>query len=121
MKNFEKYRTVEARSKAFGEFCRNTHCGKCPAHVSGNECEFVWLEFDAADEAAAPCPFCGCLCRPRHGRNDSGDGPENEYWVKCDVCSYVSGTYGDECRAVAAHNRVAKAAAAAGARKEGAE
>lgn len=106
MKNFEKYKTAEERVKEFDRFC-NQHngCSACPVGAdwcSRCECAMVWLDREAnEEEKLLPCPFCGdeCAC---------GDG-----YVEClnDNCCYSSGNRKrSDAVAIAAHNRVARAA-----------
>lgn len=103
MKNFEKYQTAKERYTAFcGSRCECSNC-KFNSECNGDfaECALRWLDLEAEEEEILPCPFCGdeCAC---------GGG-----YVEClnDNCCYSSGNRKrSDAVAIAAHNRVARAA-----------
>lgn len=53
MKNFEKYKTPEERTKAFDCFCKQrvekecSPCGECELLNPSFDCKFAWLDLDA--------------------------------------------------------------------------
>lgn len=49
MTNQEKYKTLEERAKAFGEFCR-FNCSNCQLRDSKCSCALVWLELETPND-----------------------------------------------------------------------
>ena len=109
MTNEQKYKTPEERDSAFNEWCFNRDCESCnlKAHNGfdvGARCRFYWLALEAEEEKPEPCPFCGnkYLAITKDGNN---------LWsVSCTACLYESRHHADRDTAIAAHNRVARAA-----------
>lgn len=99
MKNSEKYKTAEARGKAFRRSCAVTKLTKqCEDALSCTECQFAWLDLEAEEENPLPCPYCGEECKVHSGTLGE--------WVSCS-CGYSSKMI--HGGAVAAHNLVARA------------
>ena len=120
MKNCEKYKTVDAREKAFREYCKYQVCQQCEQvdPSKGIQCLLEWLESEAEDEVDDPlaCPFCG------GGRTASkayDDRDDDVYFVACSNCFYSSGFKHGRARAVEAHNRLCRAAIAYSGKNEG--
>ena len=62
MKNFEKYKTAEERTKSFNIFCGNRQCSTCEIRQKDIACRFAWLDVEAEEEEEEElkhCPFCG--------------------------------------------------------------
>lgn len=108
--NAMKYKTIEERVKAFGEFCKNEFCNKCNhtdcrLYKQGSailHCYDGWLAFEAEDEKPEPCVYCKSEMTPLR----VGD----TFRVYCRTCGYQSsGSYETLDAAIAAHNRVCRA------------
>ena len=111
MTNEQKYKTPEERDNAFSEWCFNRDCKTCKlkAHnIDGDAgCRFYWLALEADEEKPEPCPFCG----EKHLFVDING---NNFWcVSCKSCLYKSQHNSSKEKAIAAHNRVARAVMAA--------
>ena len=113
MTNAEKYRTAEARSKAFTKWCSEKQktaigkvakheCSDCPLDEHTPCCFFYWLDFEAEEEKPLPCPFCGC-------KSLVGTDHRGFFLCECSECDYHSQCYTHPYEAIAAHNRVARA------------
>ena len=53
MKNFEKYKTIEERAKAFNAFCKEKdNCTLCKLSggINANACRFAWLDLEYEEE-----------------------------------------------------------------------
>lgn len=113
MTNAEKYRTAEARSKAFTKWCAEKQktaigkvakheCSDCPLDEHTPCCFFYWLDLEAEDEKPLPCPFCGSPCVVVYNAVECAnkDGCAYRCWQK------GFGADGN----VAAHNRFARTA-----------
>jgi ribosomal protein L37AE/L43A len=92
----EIYKTAKERKGAFNHFCDSRICIECP--LTGDRCEFDWLELEVQEEKPEVCPFCGhdVMTRP-YGSND-------EFVVKCKRCSYTSRSGTTANIAIALHN-----------------
>lgn len=118
MKNFEKYKTTKERVDAFRKFCnpvvwnctRVCKVGKVDESggVDQMKCFSNWLDLEADVDKPMDCPFCGSQCKimftvPAH----------DYFFVQCsdNKCSYSSRIMLGENKAIAAHNRVARAVA----------
>ena len=122
MTNAQKYKGVYERAKAQEEFCNNHECGDCPCGYTLDDCDkglkkwqlcvLRWLELDE-EKKIEPCPLCGGIVYVEYDKT-----APMSYSVKC-ACGYSSSRTPDEELAIAAHNRVARAAWKAA--KEGAE
>ncbi len=121
MKNFEKYKTVRERAWMFDRFCEKrldkvAACAKCELQMThydartGSVCPIAWLELEAEEEKPLPCPFCGGKALVNCGRLLESEGIN--YWVDCvnPDCMYRSANHTNSEEAIAAHNRLAKAA-----------
>lgn len=51
MKNFEKYKTSEERTKAFEKFCSSHRCIGCSLVFGIIHCIMQWLDEEAKEEA----------------------------------------------------------------------
>lgn len=105
MKNFEKYKTIEERLKAFGKWHEKS-CGMSGVCAKDDVCAHAvlsWLDLEA-EEKILPCPFC---------RKEVREFYNYDHTMKkllCD-CGYESPWIGkDEDHN--SHNRVARAALA---------
>ena len=58
MKNFEKYKTAEERTKGFNTFCDKRYCSTCEIYQKDISCRFAWLDVEMEEELLS-CPFCG--------------------------------------------------------------
>lgn len=98
MTNGEKYKTAEERAEAYSK-TQDVQRGR--GFVSPI-LAFAWLELEAAEEKPLPCPFCGGECEVGLGR----------VFCKTQSC-YCSKSFDMNEKAIAAHNRVARAVMAA--------
>lgn len=114
MKNGEKYAEVKERVARFGRFCDANDCETC--RLGGDDCGLQacgirWLDLEAEVEKPLPCPFCGGEVFVGSAATYT-DG-DRRVQMKCrddDNCGYCGPMRLSEEDAVAAHNRVAKAA-----------
>lgn len=106
MTNAEKYKTAEERASAFMSYCdggvaQGTYkrCldGRCVV------CVLKWLDLDYKEEKTLPCPFCGSMLIPYDLCGFS---------FSC-ACGYRTALKDSRDKAIAAHNRVARAVMAA--------
>lgn len=113
MKNYEKFKTVEERAKAFGEYCKYKVCNQCkdvnPAKAV--KCLLEWLEEEFHEELPLPCPFCGGT---RWSKQDQIHNP-NKYIV-CNRCGYRSPFEFDLDVAIRSHNEICRAVEKSGSR-----
>ena len=97
MTNEQKYKTAEERVKAF----MSQREVSSIATVIANEFAH-WLALEANEEPE-PCPFCG-------GKYLFVNINGNNFWyVSCKSCLYKSLHNSSKDKAIAAHNRVARA------------
>ena len=110
MTNEQKYKTKEERVSKFQRFCdKQEGCTKCAAvndEGTKSSCAFHWLALEVEEEPE-PCPFCG-------GKHLFVNINGNNFWyVSCKSCLYKSLHNSSKDKAIAAHNRVARAVRAA--------
>ena len=107
MTNSQKYKTADERARAFSAHCENTNCEECGVRDKSNGelgCVLGWLDLEAEEEEKPlPCPFCGGEVKFKH----MGSG--YSYVCECGYCATFSEF---KSEAIAAHNRVARAALA---------
>lgn len=111
MKNYEKFKTVEACNAAHKDWCDKHRGGTdCQNGDSLNEClacQLKWMFLEAEEEKPMPCPFCGKECSSSVCRAD------NCGVVACNYCGYRSAHTATERGAIINHNRVCRAVNAA--------
>lgn len=105
MKNFEKYKTTEARINGHVEWCNAESRCRYKGKVSCPACALMWLELEAQEKKKPlACPFCGYQIV---GTKGTAKGVR----LVC-ACGYSSGEYFTVDEAINAHNRICRAVAA---------
>lgn len=118
MTNGERYRTADERYHAFHDTF-TIECNDCQyskvCSYKYSECSLRWLERECV-EKPLPCPFCRGKCSTEIVTSEDSETREKveTFNVVChgtdnDGCGYSSKGYTDESKAIAAHNRVARA------------
>lgn len=103
MKNSEKYKSAEAREKAFLSHCKyRPECNGCEIRARRNNspggCAFAWLDLEAKEEKPLPCPYCGYTIM------SVGECGEEQRCVMCADCGYRSQRCNTKDAAIARHN-----------------
>ena len=106
MLNSQKFKTAEARAKAFIETCAALAWKQCEDAMSCAECQFAWLDREA-EEKLLPCPFCGAETRIEEYM---GMDHKPHYRVVCDDC-YMQSCAGSRNDVIEKYNRVARSVA----------
>ena len=104
MTNEQKYKTIQERHRAIGEYCKLQHnCRDCACRSDKNHgwvCVFSWLALEAEkEEKPLPCPFCGGEAHVIDFTNP---------FVQCSKCGISTNNYSYRYEAVAAWNRRVK-------------
>lgn len=111
MKNGDRYKTPDERTKAFNKWCDNGvgkgAFKKCLANRC-IDCFIRWLDLEAEDEELLKCPYCGGKTVMNLGHLFQN---KLHHWVECTNfdCMYRSGHFLYRSDAIQKHNRVARA------------